>query len=348
MNIGSGILHVAPRHRSLAAVLGLVLLANTLIAALLTLAAPDPGGFGRNLLFAQCIGLAIMAWALLAHLTPMVRRLSARRAMVLTLLAATPLGVVTGLSLGYTLLGEPVQLLSNAPGRLVALLAAALASALLGYLVWMRQRLATEAAAREHAQRLAAEAELRLLRAQLEPHMLFNTLANLRSLIDDDPAMARSMLDQLIVYLRAALAASRSEWTTLEQEFAQLRAYLDIMTVRLGSRLGFEMRLPAELRDTRVPPMLLQPLVENALVHGIEPKVGGGRVTIVAERIAATEVEVVVADTGLGIGDQMEDRAGYGLAHVRERLRSVFGARATLALMPNLPMGTRAAVRFPA
>ena len=145
-----------------------------------------------------------------------------------------------------------------------------------------REQLAQEAAARSEAQRLAVESQLRLLRAQLEPHMLFNTLANLRSLVREDVDRAESMIDQLIVYLRSALAASQTESVALSREFAQLRAYLDIMALRMGPRLSFRLDLPADLEATQVPPMLLQPLVENAIKHGLEPKVGSGSIEVVA------------------------------------------------------------------
>jgi sensor histidine kinase YesM len=133
----------------------------------------------------------------------------------------------------------------------------------------MRQRIENEAAARIEAQRLASESQLRLLRAQLEPHMLFNTLANLRTLVEVDPKLAQNMIDQVILYLRSALTASREDSTTLRQEFAQLRAYLEIMVLRMGARMRYGLELPAELEAASIPPMLLQPLVENAIKHGI-------------------------------------------------------------------------------
>lgn len=283
----------------------------------------------------------------MARLSPALRTTGA-------ILSGAPLGTLAGYALAYTLLGEPVRLLSSGPGRTAALLATVLGSGFVGYLMWLRQRLAQEAAQRARAQQLAAESELRLLRAQIEPHMLFNTLANLHSLVDDDPALAKSMLDRLIVYLRAALAASRSQWVTLEQEYAQLDAYLGIMAVRLGRRLAFGLQLPAELRGVRVPPMLLQPLVENAIKHGIEPKVGGGRIDVIARRRDGGSVEVIVADTGLGdaaiVGATTPHTgsAHYGLAHVRERLHAVYGEAAAFELAPGTPHGTRASVRIPA
>jgi len=108
------------------------------------------------------------------------------------------------------------------------------------------------------------------------------------------------MIDLLITYLRGALAGSRAETTTLQAEFAQLAAYLEIMALRLGKRLRWQLDLPDELAQTAVPSMLLQPLVENALKHGIEPKIGGGIVSVRARRAGAA-LELVVGDTSLGL-----------------------------------------------
>ncbi len=219
-----------------------------------------------------------------------------------------------------------------------------------------REQLAKEAAARSEAQRLALESQLLLLRAQLEPHMLFNTLANLRSLVREDAGRAETMIDQLIVYLRSALAASRTESVALSREFAQLRAYLDIMSLRMGPRLAFRLELPASLEGTAIPPMLLQPLVENAIKHGLEPKVGPGSIEVIAREIAAG-IEIRVSDSGLGLpAEEEEEGAGpsnrpatssYGLQHVRDRLRAVYGPAASLSLERRVPTGVSAVVFIP-
>ena len=259
-------------------------------------------------------------------------------------IAAIALGYGTGYSLAYTALGEPIRLLSLGPERLLAIFATLLASAFVGYLFRIRTQLASEAAARSDAQRLAAEAQLRLLRAQLDPHMLFNTLANLRSLVDDDPKQAQAMIDQLITYLRSALAASRSESTTLRHEFAQLRAYLEIMALRMGPRLGYTLELPDALQQTAVPTMLLQPLVENAIKHGLEPKIGPGRIEVSA-RQSADAIEICIADTGLGLPPDEPDAA----RHFERQLRPAACARTPagglrLARLAD-PCPTRAAGR---
>ena len=130
------------------------------------------------------------------------------------------------------------------------------------------------------AGRLLAEAQLRALQAQIEPHFLYNTLANVVSLIDTQPARARHMLERFIDYLRASLAASRQERATLGAEAEMIGAYLDVLGVRMGERLRYRIEMPDVLRASPIAPMLLQPLVENAISHGLEPKVEGGEIVL--------------------------------------------------------------------
>ncbi len=191
---------------------------------------------------------------------------------------------------------------------------------------------AVEKARAEAVERQALQAQLQLLQAQIEPHMLFNTLANLQGLIALDPDRAQRMLDQLIQYLRATLSSSRAERTTLGQEFALLDAYLGLMTVRMGERLTYSFDLPDELRSAQLPPMLLQPLVENAIAHGLEPTIAGGHVSITARR-QDDLLELCVTDNGRG-PDAGPGKAGtnVGLANTRERLKALFGARANVTL----------------
>lgn len=204
-----------------------------------------------------------------------------------------------------------------------------------------------ERARAERIERQAVQAQLQLLRAQLEPHMLFNTLANVQGLIAIDATRAQHMLDQLIQYLRATLVASRAEHTTLAQEFALLEAYLGLMAVRMGPRLAFTTDLPSDLRELSVPPMLLQPLVENAIAHGLEPKVEGGHVRVTASRGDAGIV-LTVADDGLGLeAPAGKPGTGVGLSNTRERLKALFGDRARLSLVPAQPAGVIATIHLP-
>ena len=326
----------------------LMVLFCALAAAVLTLPAPSLPAFGRWLLISECIGLVGALTGTIVGRLPRLRRYRPLHAHLFISAIAVPVAYVAGSSIAYTLLEEPLPIFQAHPRRIVALIATGLAALFVVYLDAMRHRIASEAAARLEAQRLASESQLRLLRAQLEPHMLFNTLANLRTLVEVDPKLAQSMIDQVILYLRSTLIASREESTTLLQEFAQLRAYLEIMALRMGSRMQFRLELPDELEAFVIPPMLLQPLVENAIKHGIEPKVGSSEIAVRACRNGSA-VEITVADTGLGLSAAGADPEGtsYGLTHVRDRLRAFYGPDATLSIAGNEPQGVRATVRIP-
>lgn len=173
------------------------------------------------------------------------------------------------------------------------------------------------------AQRNATEARLKLLETQLEPHMLFNTLANLRALITADPPRAVAMLDRLNNYLRMTLSGSRALAHPLAAEFERLADYLELMSVRMGERLRYTLDLPDELRGTPVPPLLLQPLVENAIKHGVEPSPEGAKLRIRTERRGSVVViEVVNSLPPLRWADEPLPRGhGIALANVRDRLR---------------------------
>jgi signal transduction histidine kinase len=233
----------------------------------------------------------------------------------------------------------------------VTLLVSLLATLAFVGVISSRERLASAKAQAEAAERAAAENQLRLLQSQLEPHMLFNTLANLRVLIGLDAAAAQQMLDRLIAFLRATLEASRLPEHPLATEFARVADYLALMSIRMGPRLQVALELPPALATRPVPPLLLQPLVENAIKHGLEPHVAGGRLVICAHEEGDVLV-LRVRDTGVGLAQAAA--AGtpgtrFGLAQVRERLATLHGARASLQVEPaaDAEGGTVATVRLP-
>lgn len=317
------------------------------IAALLAMAGIDT--FPRMLVFTECVGLTMVVGMVLLRPLRFFQRLASAPRWLLLCAIAVPAGYLVGHQLAFVLLGESVRLTGFHDISLGPLLFSLLAGGL--GLSWFatREQLAREATARAEAQRLAIETQLRLLRTQLEPHMLFNTLANLRGLVREDADRAEAMIDRLITYLRATLAASQVEAVPLAQEFAQLRAYLEIMSLRMGPRLQWHLDLPAGLEGTAVPPMLLQPLVENAIKHGLEPKVGPGRVEVFARAVHAG-IEFVVEDDGLGLpADACADpeSEGYGVGHVRQRLHALHGAGAHFELQRREPCGVRAVLLLP-
>ena len=199
----------------------------------------------------------------------------------------------------------------------------------------------------EQLQARVTEAQLKLLQGQIEPHFLFNTLANVQSLIDFDPERAKRMLERFTDYLRASLGQLRDDSTTLAQEFAMLEAYLALMQLRMGERLRVELHLPAELAGIRLPPLLAQPLVENAIHHGLEPQIAGGMVAVSARRVDG-RLLIEVADDGQGLqGPRRRSGNGVALGNIRARLATRFGPGATLELLPRDGGGTLARLQIP-
>jgi hypothetical protein len=196
------------------------------------------------------------------------------------------------------------------------------------------------------ATRLATEARLKLLETQLEPHMLFNTLANLRVLIGTDPQRAQDMLDRVVAYLRATLSASRASNHALAREFDRLRDYLELMSVRMGPRMHYVLDLPPDLAEQSVPTLLLQPLVENSIKHGLEPKVEGGTITVRALR-DGQRLTLQVSDTGVGFDDDTALADGFGLAQVRERLSAVYAERGSVEQTSTPGQGTTILLHLP-
>ena len=324
-----------------------------LAATLLYLLSPGLDTWPRLMMFHECVGMTMVACVLLLRRARAFSRLQPTARWFVTGVVAIPTGFIGGHQFAFLLLGEPLRMVGYMSVSLVPILFTLLVGGVGIHYYATREQLAREAAARSEAQRLAVDSQLRLLRAQLEPHMLFNTLANLRSLVRDDVARAESMIDQLIVYLRSALVASQTESVALNREFAQLRAYLDIMSLRMGPRLSFRLELPADLEATQVPPMLLQPLVENAIKHGLEPKVGSGSIEVIA-RATPAGIEIRIDDSGLGLPADEQDEpasrsagASYGLQHVRDRLQAVYGPAARLSLERRHPRGVSARVFIP-
>ncbi len=196
----------------------------------------------------------------------------------------------------------------------------------------------------------ADQANLRALQAQIEPHFLFNTLANVQALIDYEPQKAKQMLDAFINHLRLSLSDSRAATTTLSNEIALIESYLTILQIRLGARLAYSISIAPALANLPIAPLMLQPLVENAVKYGLEPNANGGSVAITARR-EGDDIVIEVADDGVGLGTPSTARkgTGLGLTNVRARLQSQYGDKATLTVTPrNAPeTGTISTLRFP-
>jgi sensor histidine kinase YesM len=206
-------------------------------------------------------------------------------------------------------------------------------------------RIAQAEAERHQLEKNILEARLQLMQAQVEPHFLFNTLANVQHLVAVDPPGAGRVLESLIQYLRAALPQMREGATSLGRELDMARAFLEIHRVRMGSRLDFAIEVPEALKARPFPPMMLISLVENAIKHGVDPCCDAGTITIRA-REDAGRLRVSVADTGEGV--KPKTGGGVGLTNIRERLKALYGSSAKLVLEENAPRGVVASIEVPA
>ena len=264
--------------------------------------------------------------------------------------------VVLGIALGTGLLkGVNPWLYLTRANSVLRLLPFAAAVAIFMFLVLVvgERRIAQETLAARQAEQIAtaaqllAEARLRALQAQIEPHFLYNTLANVVGLIDSQPGKARHMLERFIDYLRASLATSRADSATLGTELDMSAAYLDVLAVRMGPRLRYRFEVAEGCRDLVIAPMLLQPIIENAVTHGLEPKVDGGEIMI-RTLMQGSQICIEISDTGVGLTDGPgKSGGGLGLSNLRARLRSVYGAGAQVQLLENQPCGITVRLLLP-
>jgi signal transduction histidine kinase len=211
-----------------------------------------------------------------------------------------------------------------------------------------RASVASANAEREQLKRQVVEAKMQMMQAQVEPHFLFNTLASVEHLIETNPPRAAAMQRTLIQYLRAVLPQMRETPTTtrLGREVDIVKAYLELLKMRMEERLTVDLNVPGQLRDAVFPPMMLQSLVENSIKHGLESKPEGGTLRVFAE-VTGNKLRVSVADNGLGFGAVQSNGTGLGLQNIRERLKLLFGDQAQLIIVPNSPSGVCATIEVP-
>lgn len=346
-----------PRMQRFAIDLAITQAFNLLIALLITYVVRLPSPFIVNLVISVCVGTLAVTFIDGGRLILWPRRTPPLAPFILLVLAAFPAAQYLGHMIASQILGIPQGEFSASRGRYetAMLIGSAVSFMVIIWFFWSRGRLEhlkaqaeAEKARAAAIEKQAMQAQLQMLQAQIEPHMLFNTLANLQGLIAVDPPRAQHMLEQLIQYLRATLSSSRADKTTLAHEFALMEAYLGLMQVRMGARLRYTLDLPEDLRNALVPPMLLQPIVENAIKHGLEPKVDGGEVIVRAAH--DTNMLVLrVTDTGLGLdaAPALENSTHVGVDNIRDRLRALYGSQASFTLTPNQPSGVVAEIRIP-
>ena len=304
--------------------------------------------YGRTLIITCCIGFTIRALFELGWRGSGVARVKAfglpqRVAFfcgvpLLGTLLAWPVGMWLA---GYDIVGMVAR---QEPNNMAASILLALLISFLFYLFFAMKT------GQIDAERRATEARLKLLQGQIEPHFLFNTLANVASLMEHDTPRARLMLETFVDYLRASLGSLRVAGHTLGDELVLVEAYLRILQIRMDTRLAYRIDVPEALRALPLPALTLQPLVENAVQHGLEPKIEGGTVTVTA-RLEHRQLVLTVADDGLGLGTAAArpHHAGSGtaLANIRERLSEAHGSAAALTIASRAGGGVRAMLTLP-
>lgn len=335
--------------------LGLTMLFNTAIALVLSYLVFD-GPFLNNLITSQIIGLMIFftihaGYILRFHLYKKDRM--TLWTTIVFLLTGSAVGVFLLFATGSFLANVSMSkaLAENYTTLLQSLFLAILFGGIIIYFFKSKERIIKAESALQKQQisnldyeRRLLETNLRRMQAQIEPHFLFNTLSNVLGLIDTNPGQGKSMLQSFTHYLRTTLDYTRSDSATLGDEIKIVSSYLEIFQVRMGKRLNYTIDIPQELLTMAFPPMLLQPLVENSIKHGLEPQLQGGNIVIRAEKFAE-RVKIIVEDTGQGL--KCDSGTGVGITNVQKRLHALFAHRARFILEDNNPQGLRVVIEVP-
>ena len=340
-------------RRGVLPILVMGLFATTLGLALHA-AFPDRLGVAESVITTHIVVFGLAFGMLSAWLNPRsLRRLGSKQMLAILLLAVA--GMLCGAGFVSVMRGESVlsgwARLASRDALMALLVIGGLYAGALAFVVGWRNRelniANTQLASEAERERLAnelARSQLRLLRAQIEPHFLYNTLGAVQQMADSGSPQTGALVGHLVRFLRSSSRSFGSERTTLAEEFAIAESYLNIMSSRLGPRLAFGVSLPAELRDRTLVSTALLTLVENAVKHGIEPATKGGSVNV---RAFSTDAELVVEveDTGAGMPDV--PGSGTGLENLRRQLDLVYAGRARLELSDNLPSGVLARLCLP-
>jgi len=319
---------------------------NSLIALILTLVTQSD--FWINLIYSQSIGISI---ATLVYF--MALRKLEGEPNVFRLGLAIILGVGIGITIATIMTGNEGMIAEESGQEVI--ISSFFYSTIIGSIVVfyfsliakqqkISNQLNIEKIKQVETERALAENNLKLLQAQIEPHFLFNTLSNVLGLIDSRPDDAKKMLENFTNYLRASLSRTRECDTTLKDEIDIVNSYLSIQKIRMGNRLSFDIKIDDDLYDFPFPPLMIQPLVENSVRHGLEPEIEGGHIDV---RVINNDkiVSIVVSDTGKG--EIKFEKEGVGLNNIRERLASLFQHNAELKIEKNKPKGLIVTIQAP-
>lgn len=325
-----------------------MLLFNTVVALFVTIMSEDT--FSFNLIVAQSIGLSIYLTVILIHQLFGLNFLTLWPSAV-----AIPVGIVLGVIIATSI--QNIDLMETVHFHSKLLTLSAIVPLIFGvtisyylhsqaYIAETQQALEAETMCRTIQARDLAESRMKLLQGQIEPHFLFNVHSNILSLMEREPEKAKKMLSMLTQYLRSSLRHMRKPQVTLREEMALLEFYLSIQSIRMDKRLSYQIQLPNSLADILIPPLLIQPLVENSITHGLEPSIDGGMIHISAQE-ENNYLLLEVCDTGLGFKKTFTRNEGVGLENVHDRISSVYHGKGRLEVRENIPRGVLVSIYLP-
>jgi len=329
----------------------IVLIFNTLIAILMNAFVFD-GTFYLQMIMSHSIGLSIfLSFVVAANIIDLKKW-----NILIPLIIGAPVGVVIGIVFQTLWVDLDFELvIKNIKENYGAVLATLFSALFFGSVIVIifsgrervsrtRARLQAEKIDNLEHKKTIIETNLRLLQAQIEPHFLFNTLSNVISLIEKDPGKGKKLLESLTDFLRATLKRSTDGGLNLRDEISLIGNYLDILKIRMGKRLEYNVHIMDDTIDCVFPPLLLQPLVENSVIHGIEPLAEGGIIDI-SIRKDNHKLVLAVSDTGKGL--QQKTMKGFGLTNIRERIFSLYGEGGSLSIEENKCAGVTAIIEIP-
>lgn len=305
---------------------------NTLIAVILTLI--EDGNFWLILFYSQSIGLSIAGLAFAIHCF-----MPNKKPSIYWFSAAIIVGVFIGINFAAFVTGNYQS--THADDAQKIFIDVFIYSSIIGCIVSYFFFLISK---KKEYEKTLLENNLKILQAQIEPHFLFNTLSNVIGLIDNRPDDAKKMLEDFTHYLRSSLNRTRESDTTLGDEIAVVSAYLSIQKIRMGKRLNYKILITENLYDIAFPSLVIQPLVENSVRHGLESEIDGGDILIeVTSNKNWLTVEVV--DTGRGANNLQSN--GFGLNNIKERLNGIFQNKARIIVEENKPKGLKVTLQIP-
>ncbi len=341
------LLNSVTKTRSIPLQLSILLLFCSLIALFLTgINRGSPyGHLGINLGISYFIGFSI--WSI----SKLIEHFGWIKGVALRAVVSVVTGTLLGGFVGYLMFLDNVVPYPNRELLRILLLGLGFGAVALYIVISQttiyqrREQLALERTMRAEQQQQLTQSRLDTLQAQIEPHFLFNTLANIDSCIDSTPDVAREMLGRLTQLLRRGLKTDGAP-TTVESELSLIDDYLAIQKFRLGARLDYTISIDGDVAECKIAPLLIQPLVENAVIHGIESRVADGQVTI-GVVVQGEDLCVSVTDDGVGIGNSRRPGSGMALHNIRERLQTLYGGSATLSLREDSDGRTLAQITIP-